>query len=88
MSMKKPSVIRALEGNPGKRIIEETGIEALGQPFIPEHLMDDARGCVEVIKASMPSSIYSALDSFHLAAFAMAWALHKQAPTNETRRTM
>lgn len=76
---KKLSVIEALEGNPGKRAIEESGIEALGEPFIAEHLMDDARGCIEVIKASMPAKIYSALDSFLLAAFGMAWAIHKRA---------
>jgi phage terminase small subunit len=76
---KKISVIEALEGNPTKRIIEESGIEALGEPFVPEHLMDDARGCIEVIKASMPNSVYSALDSFLLAAFGTAWALHKRA---------
>jgi phage terminase small subunit len=75
----KLSAIEALEGNPGKRLIEESGIEALGQPFIAEHLPDDARGCIEVIQKSMPSSVYSALDSFLLAAFAMAWALHKLA---------
>lgn len=76
---KKLSVVEALEGNPGKRIIEESGIEALGEPFVAEHLMDDARGCIEVIKQSMPSSVYSALDSFHLAAFGVAWAIHKKA---------
>jgi phage terminase small subunit len=27
----------------------------------------------------MPSGVYSALDSFHLAAFAMAWVIHKRA---------
>lgn len=75
----KPAVLSALEGNPGKRVIEESGIEALGEPFVAEHLMDDARGCIEVIKASMPANIYSALDSFHLAAFGMAWAIHKRA---------
>jgi P27 family predicted phage terminase small subunit len=79
MSIKKPAMIRALEGNPGKRVIEESGIEALGAPFIPEHLPDDARGCIEVIQKSMPSSVYSALDSFLLAAFAMAWTIHKRA---------
>lgn len=68
-----------LEGNPSKRVIEESGIEALGEPFIPEHLADDARGCIEVIKASMPTTVYSALDSFLLSAFATAWALHKLA---------
>jgi hypothetical protein len=41
--------------------------------------MEDARGCIAVIQASMPSRIYSALDSFALAGFGMAWALHKRA---------
>lgn len=75
----KLAALKILEGNPGKRVIEESGIEALGEPFIPEHLSDDARGCIEVIKASMPSNIYSALDSFILSAFATSWALHKLA---------
>jgi phage terminase small subunit len=51
----------------------------LGEPFIHEHLMDDARGCIEVIRQSMPKSVYSALDSFHLAPFGMACAIHKKA---------
>ena|SRR5436190_1191168 len=73
----KLAAIDRLEGNPSKRIIEESGIEALGTPFIPEHLADDARGCIEVIKQSMPNKIYSALDSFLLSAFGTAWAIHK-----------
>ena len=79
MPAKKPAVIRALEGNPGKRVIDASGIEGLGEPFVAEHLMDDARGCIEVIKQSMPKKVYSALDSFLLAAFGMAWAIHKMA---------
>lgn len=75
----KLAALESLEGNPGKRVIEESGIEALGEPFVPEHLADDARGCIEVVKQSMPSGIYSALDSFILSAFATAWALHKMA---------
>ena len=76
---KKLAEIDRLEGNPGRRLIEETGIEALGSPFIPEHLPDDARGCIDIIKQAMPSSVYSALDSFILSAFATAWAIHKRA---------
>ena len=76
---KKLAEIDRLEGNPGRRLIEESGIEALGEPFIPEHLCDDARGCIETIKMSMPGSVYSALDSFILSAFATAWAIHKKA---------
>jgi len=76
---KKLAEIDRLEGNPGRRFIEETGIEALGSPFIPEHLSDDARGCIDIIKQSMPSNVYSTLDSFLLSAFAMAGATHKRA---------
>lgn len=76
---KKLTAFEMLEGNPGKKIIRALGIEALGEPFIAEHLMDDARGCIEVIKRSMPLKVYSALDSFLLAAFGMAWAAHKRA---------
>lgn len=76
---RKLATIDRLEGNPSRRATEESGIEALGEPFIPEHLSDDARGCIEVIKQCMPPQIYSALDSFLLSAFATAWALHKRA---------
>ena len=76
---KKLAALEKLDGNPSKRVIEESGIEALGEPFIPEHLSDDARGCIEAIKMSMPTGVYSALDSFLLSAFATAWALHKLA---------
>ena len=75
----KLAVIRRMEGNPGRRPIEDCGIEVQGTPFIPEHLPDDARGCIEVIVKSMPPGVYSALDSFHLAAFATAWTIHRKA---------
>jgi len=75
----KSTKLKILEGNPGQYPLQELGIEASGEPFVAEHLMDDARGCIEVIRQSMPSSVYSALDSFLLAAFGMAWALHKRA---------
>jgi P27 family predicted phage terminase small subunit len=76
---KKLAALERLEGNPGKRPIDDSGIEAFGEPFIPEHLTDDARGCIEIIKQSMPSKVYSALDSFILASFGTAWALHTRA---------
>jgi P27 family predicted phage terminase small subunit len=42
-------------------------------------LSDDARGCIDIIKQSIPSNVYSTLDSFLLSAFAMAWTTHKRA---------
>ena len=79
MSVKKPAMLRLLEGNPGRRPIDLPEVEASGEPFIPEHLPDDARGCIDVVKSSMPPGVYSRLDSFLLAAFAMAWFIHKRA---------
>jgi P27 family predicted phage terminase small subunit len=76
---KKSVYLEALEGFPGKEGLQEFGIEAQGAPFIPEHLSDDARGCIEMIMRSMPEKVYSALDSYLLAAFGTAWALHKMA---------
>lgn len=76
---KKLADLERLDGNPSKRVIEASGIEGLGEPFVPEHLEDDARGCIECIKRSMPSKVYSALDSFLLSAFGTAWAIHKRA---------
>jgi len=78
---KKLPSLEALEGRPGKAALEEVGIEveASGEPFIPEHLPDDARGIIEVIRQSMPLRVYSRLDSFLLAAFAMAVAIHQRA---------
>jgi hypothetical protein len=45
---KKLAAIKIHEGNPGRYPVEETGIEGLGEPFVAEHLIDDARGCIEV----------------------------------------
>lgn len=76
---KKLPELERLDGNPTKRAIIDSLVQAYGEPFVPEHLMDDARGCLEVIKRSMPSRVYAGLDSFLLSAFAMAWAVHKRA---------
>lgn len=76
---KKLSKIEKLEGNPGKRAVVDLGIDGLGEVFIPDHLPDDAAGCIDIIKSGMPPGVYSKLDSFLLSAFAMAWTEHKRA---------
>ena len=57
---KKSPIIEALEGFPGKEAFRGLGIDTQGEPFVPEHLMDDARGCIEVIKRSMPEGLLAA----------------------------
>lgn len=71
--------VKKLKGNPGKRAIQAPTVRALGDAFVPAHLTDDAQGCIEVIRASMPPTTYAKADSFILSAYATAWALHKQA---------
>lgn len=68
-----------MEGNPGRRPIVDLGVEADGEVFVADHLPDEAAGCIEMIKASMPPGVYSKLDSFLLSAFAMAWREHRYA---------
>lgn len=77
---KKLPQLDRLDGNPGKRgELPDFGIETVGDVFIPDHLHEDAQGCIEVIKACMPPNLYARVDTFVLAAFATAWATHKQA---------
>lgn len=84
---KKLSVLEALDGNPTKKLIQASKIEAVGGPFVAAHLMDDAKACVEVIKQSMPEGVYAKLDSFLIAAFAVAWAIHKRAATEMAKQS-
>lgn len=77
---KKLAELDRLEGSPGKRGLElGSSIEASGEPFVPEHLHEDAQACIEIIKASMPPRVYRKLDTFLLSGFAAAWAVHKRA---------
>jgi phage terminase small subunit len=76
---KKLPHIERLEGNPGRRSLTDSGINATGDVFIPDHLSPDARGCMSVVIGSMPPGTYSTCDSYLLAGFAEAWALHVRA---------
>jgi P27 family predicted phage terminase small subunit len=71
--------LKRLEGNPGKRPIEDLLIVPDGTAFAPEHLDDDATACLELIRGQMPPNVYASVDSFALSAFATAWAIHKRA---------
>jgi len=75
----KLAEVRRLDGNPSKRPIIEAEVVASGLVFVPDHLSEDATLCVEMVKRSMPPTVYATVDSFGLAAFATAWAWHKRA---------
>ena len=60
---KKLAAIKRLEGDPAAR--RGNRRQGSGRAVRPEHLMDDARGCIEVVQQSMPPS-YSRLNGFTL----------------------
>lgn len=62
-----------------KKLLKDAGVTGLGVPFVPTHLMDDARECVVAIQSGMPPGIYAKVDSYVLACFGVAWAMHKRA---------
>ena len=71
--------LEILEGRPGKRPVISDFLPAKGEPFIPNHLPEEAQACMEMIKASMPDGVYSQGDSYTIAAFATAWFAHREA---------
>ena len=73
--------IQKLKGNPSKRAPRSEGPKPAGDVFIPEHVSDDAKACIEIVRKSMPPGIYAKVDSFALTGYAVAWALHKEAVT-------
>jgi phage terminase small subunit len=79
---RKLAILHYLSGNPSKKSkkeLEVVGLNALGEPFLPVHLGEDARHAIELIKESMPPGVYGTLDTFLLSAFGVAWAIHKRA---------
>lgn len=74
----KLPAVEILEGRPGKKPILGEFLEATGEAFVPEHISDAAQACMEVCKASMPDRTYSQADTYALAAFAEAWAVHRE----------
>ena len=75
---RKPDVLRYLDG---KRVSRDAGVEGVGVPFIPNHLMQGARECILRVQESMPPGLYARADSYLLACFGVAWAIHQRAVT-------
>ena len=81
MARKKHPKLEILDGKPGKRAVPDIGdfLPSIGEAFIPAHLSEEAAACAEHVKASMPDGVYSQGDSYTIAAFAMACAVHQKA---------
>jgi len=71
---KKPTLIKALEGNRGKRTLNELEPQPEGIAECPESLRPGARIVWERITSSLPAELYARCDESILAAFCEAAA--------------
>jgi len=76
---KRHPELKRLDGNPGKRVIDDLLIVPEGEPTAPPHLSDDGTACFDMIVGSMPPNLYAAIDTFALTAFAEAFRMPKVA---------
>jgi P27 family predicted phage terminase small subunit len=66
-----------MDGNPGKRPINQDIPVSLGMPVCPDHLNEYARKTWNLITDNMPSRLYGAVDTNVLAAYCVAASLHR-----------
>lgn len=75
----KPSAIKKLEGNPGKRALNKTEPVASGQPAPPKTMSKAAVAVWKRVVGSMPLGVWTGADENLLAAYCEAAALHHEA---------
>lgn len=75
----KPPELRRLEGNPGKRAINEDAPQPTGTPTRPNYLNGYAAEVWGKIIGAMPEKVYSPADEELLAAYCVAAAMHREA---------
>lgn len=76
---RKSDAEKIAEGNRGKRGIRSIPFVPQGVPFVPDHIEEDAKACIEHVLQSFKNKQMSSSDSYALAAFGTAWAWHKAA---------
>jgi len=74
---RKPSAIRRLEGNPGKRAIPDEPV-GHGQPRVPDYLNEEQRACFAAIVKASPVGLLCSADQPTLERAAVAWAQFRE----------
>lgn len=76
----KPTALKLIEGNPGKRPLNTAEPQISGgTPLCPEHLPESARQLWQTIMASTPPGMIAVTDAPLLADYCVAWAIHREA---------
>lgn len=82
----KPTHLKLIEGNPGKRKINKREPKPTGEPECPADFGEDERAIWNEAIASAPAGLLKRLDSTILATWVVACHLHKRA-REQVRRT-
>jgi P27 family predicted phage terminase small subunit len=75
----KPSAIKELTGNPGKRRLNKSEPRPYGEPARPTIMTPAARKVWAKLVVSMPPGVYTFADSHMMAAYCEAVAAHQRA---------
>lgn len=81
----KPTRMKELAGNPGKRPLNKSEPKTSSLPMAPSGMTARAKTAWAKIVHAMPPGVYTALDSNLLAAYCEAVSLHGQATAKLTK---
>ncbi len=82
----RPTKLKLLEGNPGKRPINENEVLPLGEIKKPSHITGPAAEEWDRVITSMPGGFYTAADVPTLSTYCVAWVLYRNALAIIARR--
>lgn len=75
----KPTKLKQLAGNPGKRVINKAEPEPKGSPVAPKKMSAGAKAVWKRLSTAMPLGVYTSADSSLLAAYCEAVSNHEEA---------
>jgi P27 family predicted phage terminase small subunit len=84
----KPSKLKVLEGNPGRRPINDREPQPTGPLVKPDFVSGDAAKEWDRAVGSMPPGLYTAADAPVLAVYCVAWVLFRNALAQVAREGM
>lgn len=78
-NIRKPTRLKEIEGNPGKRPLNKGEPKPIGLPSPPTVMTARAKTIWQRLVQSMPPGVFTATDSFQLAAYCEAVSNHQLA---------
>lgn len=78
-AIRKPTAIKEIEGNPGKRALNKSEPKPSGLPSPPTAMSNRAKTVWKRLVVAMPPGVFAATDSYALAAYCEAASNHQLA---------